>query len=982
MSIFELFRKQKHNHPKETYVSKSDKLLQEGLHISKIQPYQEVIYTKYNIGDSDDITSLRNLARLKGIQKIYNCDICGSEKLESVIISDTQNQFKLNENSASSTYNSVFPITQSKLLVKRNYRLIGTDERIFENHLILAPENHKPLYSIFLDIHLFRDIMDVLKRETDRIPNLKAFFNSDTKYNHFHVHLSDQKIKIIDDILFQSPSVKSNYFTENVRVYFNENIETLFDQIARDWYGFIRYINTDTLNGKLLEDKFITATYQYKSGRYWACVQFCNKSKRTFSIPHRGEQYEVSIFAPAFLCLFRENINESMIETITSIRKISLIKSKLKELYISPNDNVYKSLMRINIRNDLTTIHSTDLTKLINSQFLKEINTETLSLLIPIEPHIRNKTFSKLFFNSLKKCIDREIDTTNPSTPCSLNLIHLYTYVASYIINNISDLFTNVEIKDLLDLKITMQKYHIFQYNSPSHPVSTNYLYFKGEFLQKLIKKTFHNLLLASNGGNTLLQKNQNRLISEWLTYTYKQIGEASSFGTVTESKIKIDGIILDMIIKIGLQDEPDTQFYNEFFSGLNANIIRDKVPNYIITYGAFFCNSSLVDDTKRLCDGYGYNYNYLLIENVKGSVTFSRKIKNLPINNRSTDAEIEIEVENIRDGIYQIITALSFGWEENRFTHYDLHTDNILEYDFINGSNGANFQELFIDHHQLDSTKINKFFFRYYHKDGTITLVPSKNLYVFIDYGRTYTDNRQDENGAQYKIDRSVYKDSFEDIGSSTNKPNSFRDIYQFSMELFCNIFTFHPVLLINLKSKVLRDNFLNHYFRTFFYDFKNIFVDSIVYNSKTYIFDKKQSFDFYYASIFQYVYDVSKTSRSINSDIRLWLSSIIQVTYRLINFPWIILTDSGDFPIFNENIIGKIFKNSSDVRNNITDYYKNRSLIDETGECYYFNWGYVPNGVERGIEPKSFIKDYIKNKQDDTKINGIKNDVVRLEL
>lgn len=109
----------------------------------------------------------------------------------------------------------------------------------------------------------------------------------------------------------------------------------------------------------------------------------------------------------------------------------------------------------------------------------------------------------------------------------------------------------------------------------------------------------------------------------------------------------------------------------HESFVGLyGTNILRQYIPNFIYVYGSFKCSPPLIDDdTKKVATWCLHDYNsvnYVLFENVFPAITLSKYIEAC----NGTDF-INIYL--------QVLYSLKLANKVCGFTHYNLHSDNIM---------------------------------------------------------------------------------------------------------------------------------------------------------------------------------------------------------------------------------------------------------------------------------------------------------------
>jgi serine/threonine protein kinase len=118
-------------------------------------------------------------------------------------------------------------------------------------------------------------------------------------------------------------------------------------------------------------------------------------------------------------------------------------------------------------------------------------------------------------------------------------------------------------------------------------------------------------------------------------------------------------------------KDNDNTLF--EYFIGTRAlNSLREYVPNFCYTVGMFRCEgfnnpSGFISDFKRgntkICKTGG-NVNYVVYETIPGP-TLSKYLEN--VNSR------------LYGYFIQIVLALQIAYERFGYTHYDLHTGNVI---------------------------------------------------------------------------------------------------------------------------------------------------------------------------------------------------------------------------------------------------------------------------------------------------------------
>lgn len=123
--------------------------------------------------------------------------------------------------------------------------------------------------------------------------------------------------------------------------------------------------------------------------------------------------------------------------------------------------------------------------------------------------------------------------------------------------------------------------------------------------------------------------------------------------------------------IKTSKKDENTARdnMTHEFFIGYFLNQIRDKVPNFMYVYGLFACNRidwgrPCYNPLGRLTD----SEHYMLIERVYPGQTLNEFSKNN-----------DMDFNFFMSMYLQVMAAMAIAYDMAQFTHYDLHTNNVL---------------------------------------------------------------------------------------------------------------------------------------------------------------------------------------------------------------------------------------------------------------------------------------------------------------
>lgn len=186
-------------------------------------------------------------------------------------------------------------------------------------------------------------------------------------------------------------------------------------------------------------------------------------------------------------------------------------------------------------------------------------------------------------------------------------------------------------------------------------------------------------------------------------------------------------------VIKVPRVPKNDNLSHELVVGMYGTNMLRKYIPNYLYVYGGFKCSPPLVDpETNKVATFCLHNdnaVNYMVLENISPSISMSKYVK------KCSGADFI--------NIYlQILYALKFGKERTDFTHYDLHTDNILIRD--------------INQNVPKSEKT--FQIKYYTEEGE-QYIRTQVIPTIIDYGFSHIKINNDNYNNQ-DIGRSGYVD------------------------------------------------------------------------------------------------------------------------------------------------------------------------------------------------------------------------------
>jgi len=137
-------------------------------------------------------------------------------------------------------------------------------------------------------------------------------------------------------------------------------------------------------------------------------------------------------------------------------------------------------------------------------------------------------------------------------------------------------------------------------------------------------------------------------------------------------------------IIKV-IKDYDEHEFKTEAIISFLVNNLRKKIPNFVMTFGAFISKEPMNIDKTYSAIGLTNKSDtgYLILENIKPSISlFDLFFNDYRINNKSLEFKFFKNNASLKDFLLllsQICLSLAVAKKEIGFTHYDLNQNNLL---------------------------------------------------------------------------------------------------------------------------------------------------------------------------------------------------------------------------------------------------------------------------------------------------------------
>jgi|688.fasta_scaffold166038_2 hypothetical protein len=255
-----------------------------------------------------------------------------------------------------------------------------------------------------------------------------------------------------------------------------------------------------------------------------------------------------------------------------------------------------------------------------------------------------------------------------------------------------------------------------------------------------------------------------NFLIKKYI-HDLTKIGGKSNTGFAFNADFKD---VSHMFIIKTIQDVNfDDDLLHELMVGLyGTNRLRQAIPNFAYIYGGFKCSPPILGENNQVTDWckqpkgvLGMNnenmVNYILYENVNPSISIKDFTQTCSVN----------EFLNI---FLQILYALDYAHKTIDFTHYDLHSGNIL---------------LRIP----NPNEPDKLYQILYKTENGWEYITTKYIPTFIDYGMSHCKN---ESLKKYENIDNLGVFNFLDLSINPDRSWIMYDVYKFLVALYIDAF------------------------------------------------------------------------------------------------------------------------------------------------------------------------------------------------
>lgn len=743
------------------------------------QSFDRAYTTMYDINKEDDVIYLKLQNKEKGLNRAYSCQTCSYN-------SKTTQHFK------------GLPSPCGEIV----YKIVCESNSMSIYGTCIIPIEHIPSNCFYYDYRIFSDVSYILKQSSGVCAYINDVvytntFNPDhlticltSKHNPYSSFLE----KINQNGKYYLPSEKGA-----------DNIINFVCYTSNDFNEIYENAKNDIVN---ITDVHISSCMMYENNRYYLCVSIFNSNNFKMRMMNRTAKNNIVAYCPSsYICILKKQVDVISNPDIET-RFVSEIIAELQSKSESVGNTYFNSSIEWNkYRQDYKEKIEKTIIDIIksgdNSVYSNDVAVFATALSYLKYSNLLTKEIYVKMFNA---CLEYKDKGKYKDT-----LIYLLSLSSNSDYISLSDIYHSSTI----DIRIRMAMMIFLQINNN---ITSKSLYLDSAISGDIIQKTINGLVLTtSNGNRPLIEESSD--INKWLSYKYKPID--ANYGMLTESSIKrnmddIDIGNIEFVIKmIHLQTVDNKSQFNdlqtltyirELYTSLLVNNFRTEynIPNYMMCYGGYKCNSS---DKNKLCDvlksDIQDNSNitgYLLLEKIKG-ISFRKYCMD------KTTSESDIIL-----AICQIFSAIALAWSKKRFTHYDLHLDNIIKVD-INDEIKYILQKKGYSSDMLERSNI---IFKYFSiPTENLISIPSKHLFMIIDFGRSYIDDMPKD--ATF-INKSAFIDS--------NKPDSLFDIFLFVQTLITTIINERQDLLVDDNNKIKENSLILKFIKKFLEGFSGFWI------------------------------------------------------------------------------------------------------------------------------------------------------------
>jgi len=265
-----------------------------------------------------------------------------------------------------------------------------------------------------------------------------------------------------------------------------------------------------------------------------------------------------------------------------------------------------------------------------------------------------NSTFN--FPKDIKQSLDEYLDTTRSKTSRSLNRKKVEEYLVEQascskinpkVFSSYSTRLSSLanEDKSLIDILSTEESLQQKIHGNISCVISAITEESESEWDAPVKKEKIHNWLRG-----------------------LKQIGQKSIEGYALQASFTENNDLF--VIKSPRNPRHDELVHEAVVGMYTMNKLRTKLPNFMYVYGYTKCSPPVVKNKQVLtwCASSNPEMSYLITEKIRDSV---------PIGNWIVNPEVSIL--DFIAVFYQIVNALNFAYKHSGYTHYDLHSGNVM---------------------------------------------------------------------------------------------------------------------------------------------------------------------------------------------------------------------------------------------------------------------------------------------------------------
>ena len=602
------------------------------------------IYTVWNYAVEEDRLKIDDYQN-----KCFNCDMCTIVQDDGILnVYKQPIEIEVTKQNIANKFCIYFAEDPSKGIYKKML-LSASDDQYLYGHALLTTSDHIPNHYTFMYKEVYSTIFKILDDLYEQYPDVTAYFNGrlGSSVQHSHVHLSPDRSFVAKYCLTLSEAGSIHNIDYHgikgclVKIK-KDLIQT--DEVHQVMQSIVlkNIINNPDNKNALAAHMFLDNTYYYV---FFMVLK--NSSLRSCDVVIGGKHIQVNLItAVSTISLFNQTLSDADLESllsrdITGDGSIPLYKC-LEQFNTNykPGGDIYQA---VNSATEISALYSSQLAEAVKNLY-DPISGNDDNAILAIAANIDKFWFQ--FFHDYAGSFRGETKVYRLLEQNTLLKDYRYTFALNIIASNRWGRSGRTE-KHLLEAYTTIL---LQSFASKLGALQSGVCYaLRGDYLQPRIKDTITTIVNANNVQANLA--------------SYPLIARGG-FGAVYRSTnifnrfpIPFYNFNANIIIKkqvYGTDVDEKARVETELENGKVINKLRTTLPNFMLTYGGYM----------------GPTEGLLFVEDIQGETLHMYL---------ASQKGMTFSWNGLYNITISLLSAIFMAKYKNGFTHYDLHTGNVL---------------------------------------------------------------------------------------------------------------------------------------------------------------------------------------------------------------------------------------------------------------------------------------------------------------